>query len=101
MLLKICSDVAIKISEYLSDREKLRLAMTCIMMDKLKYKFTYCEKVNIHAISELSYFDNFESIEIFSNNIRPYPKCVKHIYFEADSDIIPQLVTRLNFSSRF
>jgi len=78
----ICSDVILKISEFLTDNEKIKLSMTCISMDKLKHKFMYCEKIHINRITNLSYFDNFEYVVTHGMELK-CPKHVKHIYYDA------------------
>uniref|UniRef100_A0A6C0C9Q0 F-box domain-containing protein n=1 Tax=viral metagenome TaxID=1070528 RepID=A0A6C0C9Q0_9ZZZZ len=78
----IPSDVILKISEHLTDYEKLCIAMTSKLMDNFKYKMTYVKKIHIQRIKNKSYFDNFENIEI-SDPVTKCPKYVKNIYFEA------------------
>jgi len=92
-MLPICEDMVLKIGTELSDREKIRLTMVSKLMNKLKYKFTYHEKVNIKKMVNLPYFDNFECIKIKYTTI--YPKNVKFIYFNAHEIDIPQYVTHL------
>jgi len=96
----VCTDIILKISEYLTNNEKIKLSMTSKSNDKLKYKFMYCDEIHIDKIINLSYFDNFECIRI-SNRKNKYPKNVKHIYFKAYSRFLPPLVTHLEFFYEF
>jgi len=103
-MLSICEDIIIQISEFLSDREKIQLMATSKLLDNLKHKFTYCDKINIIRIYQLPYFDNFECVQISSTPYK-YPKNIKHIYYESLKkftgegrdiyDIIPSSVTYL------
>jgi len=99
-MLTLYDDAFIKIGAFLSDADKIALTSTCVFMDKLKYKFIYHELVNTKNIIDLSYFDNFERVEI-SKKISLCPKFAKYIYFEADSTVIPSAVTHLTFDVDF
>jgi len=96
-MLTICADMILKISEFLTDREKITLTMVCVLMDRFKYKFTYCEKINICNTYLLPYFDNFEYVQISATPDK-YPKKLKHIFYEEYGNIyddIPPSVTHL------
>jgi len=98
-------------------------------INKLKNKFIYHSKINLHKINKLSYFDNFEHIEIssleygqcrlpnsiihlefddnFNQEITKFiPSTVTHLIFgdhfnQPIKDIIPPSVTHLTFGYRF
>jgi hypothetical protein len=98
-------DMILKISEYLTDREKLYITMTSKLMDNFKYKLTYVEKVHIQWIKNKSYFDNFENVEI-SDVVSQFPKYVKNIYFEARTNLLSHVmnscrITHLDFGDLF
>jgi len=94
------NDVILKISEFLTDKEKITLTMASQSLDKLKYKTVYREKLHINKIKYLSYFDRFECIEIWNAEYR-YPKSIKNIYFFALNGNVPSYVTHLTFGSYF
>jgi len=93
-------DIIFEISKYLTDKEKILLSMTLRTLDKLKYKFIYYEKIDANRIMHLSYFDNFECVEI-SNPRECVPKNAKYIYFETNATDIPYGVTHLTFGDSF
>jgi len=104
-MLPVCDDVILKISELLADQEKKRLTMISKLMNKLKHKMIYREKIDINRIINLSYFDNFECIQIYNQKISKYPAHVKYIYYKTNtfvfSPIIPSKVTHLTFDDEF
>lgn len=95
-MLTLCREMVLKISESLSDREKIYLSMTSLSMNQLKHKFVYVEKIIVDRIINLSYFNNFECVELSDTTYR-YPKYAKYIHFYADTNIIPTGVTNLVF----
>src|SRR5687767_6775495 len=103
-MLSLCCDLFLKISELLTDKEKIYLTMTCKKMDELKHKFRYHKKIDICLIRNLSYFDNFESVASFFPESK-YPKHAKYIYFFYSNILsdkfIPKLVTHLEFNPSF
>jgi len=92
-------DIFFKISEFLLDKDKIMLTMASQWFDKLKHKFIYQQKIHINRIIGLSYFDNFESVEIELKSI--IPRRVKNVHFLAQTDDIPTFVTHLIFSNDF
>jgi len=104
-MLPICGDVILQICESLTDREKIRLTMISKMMDTLKYKIIYCEKIDMNKIVDLSYFNSFECVQMYDTYFKHinYPKHVKYIHFKYANIplVIPQLVTHLTFDSGF
>jgi len=124
------ADVILKITESLTDREKIHLASTSKEMDKMKLKMKYTEKINMQKrkIRRLPYFNNFEYVKIditdmalWSRDIADdvYPRYAKHIYLEMSQNIsrhnlsaidyylerltanIPVTVTHLTFGKYF
>jgi len=105
-MLSIYEDVIMKISEYLFNHQKIALTSTSKIMEKFKHKFIYRDRTEIHVIVDLSYFDRFESIEIYDPiheypKIDKSPKCAKRIYYAAHTTDIPQSVTHLSFAYKF
>uniref|UniRef100_A0A6C0C9X8 F-box domain-containing protein n=1 Tax=viral metagenome TaxID=1070528 RepID=A0A6C0C9X8_9ZZZZ len=84
-MLPICINILKKISEFLTDEEKIKLTMISLDMNKLKHKLMYREKINVTKIKNLSYFNNFEYIEISNFEYVRIPKKVKHVYLELQS----------------
>jgi hypothetical protein len=84
-MLSICINILKKVGEFLTDEEKIKLTMISIDMNKLKHKLMYREKINILKIKNLSYFNNFEYVEISNFEHVRIPKKVKHVYFELQS----------------
>jgi len=99
-MLSIYDDVILKISEYLLDKEKIALTMTSMKLDRMKYKFTYREKICVDQIFDLSYFENFECVELLILN--RCPKKAKYIYLETmGRAYVPPFVTHLIFHDLF
>jgi len=101
-MLSLCEDVILKISELLTDRQKIKLTMICKIMSKFKYKMMYREKIQLHLITGLPYFDNFQRIIILNTKHTTYPKNIKNIYLEPCMDFpinIP--VTHLRLGNCF
>jgi len=98
-MMTVYIDITLKISTELTDKEKLMLTMTSKQMDELKYKFRYQTKIDVDKISGLSYFDNFECVEI-SDAESICPKFAKYVYFVADTINIPPFVTHLTFDDQ-
>jgi len=90
-----CNDIIFKISEYLTNKEKIYLSMTNKMIDALKRKFMYYDKIHLTKIINLPFFDNFKSVEI--SGASKLPKNVKHVYFLARFNDTPSSVTHLTF----
>jgi len=93
-------DIILKISERLTDHEKIYLTMVSTYMDNLKHKIKFTEKIGMAKIKKLKYFNNFEFVEIFDGTDE-CPKFVKHVYFYAITLNIPQFVTHLRFNYFF
>lgn len=103
-MLTLCTDLILQISDYLPDKRKICLTMSCKFFDGLKYKMIYRKKVNVKKIRNLRYFDNFESI-ILSDVVR-FPKFVKYVEIKICRwksnilfDYMPQTVTHLLYNS--
>jgi len=92
-------DLFLKIGEYLTNKEKIALSMTSHVMDKLKYKFIYNEKVHVKKILDLSFINNFKFIDITGVTCM-YPKA-KYIYLQTYDAAIPPYVTHLTFDDAF
>jgi len=90
----------IKISEELTDKEKITLTMTSKKMDNLKHKFIYYEKINVHKISVLPYFNNFACV-VITDMMQDCPTNAKHVYYYAHNTTIPERVTHLTFDACF
>uniref|UniRef100_A0A6C0CD03 F-box and FNIP repeat-containing protein n=1 Tax=viral metagenome TaxID=1070528 RepID=A0A6C0CD03_9ZZZZ len=102
----ILKDIGLQVSESLTNQEKIRFSMTSTYFNKLKYQFIYQNKINMARIRKLSYFNNFEFVEI--NDIMQevgyaniLPKNVKFICFSTGKTKIPQYVTHLTFIDKF
>jgi len=89
-------DITLIISEFLTNKEKITLSATSKLMDSLKYRFRYCEKIFIAQIKHLPFFDNFESVVMF-NILEKTPKNMKYLYFTPHDANIPPNVTHLYF----
>jgi len=81
---------------------------TSMRINKLKNKFIYHSKANLRKINKLSYFDNFEHVEISSLEYGQcrLPKSIIHLEFNDNfnqpiKDIIPPSVTHLTFGYYF
>jgi len=96
-MLTLYQEMICIISEFLVDKEKIRLTMISRLFDKLKYVFIYREKVNINKIIKLSYFDNFENIEM--NVMGANPKNAKYIHYVARRGDIPKFITHLTIGT--
>lgn len=94
-------DVFKKIGEYLTNKEKIYSTATSKEMNKFKKIFVYHDKVAINVISELSYFDNFENVEIFDNFFKNIPKMAKYVHFKVTYSFVPPHVTHLIFKDYF
>lgn len=94
------NDNFMHISNFLTDREKIYLASTSLIMNKFKFRFRYCEKIRMDKIVHLPYFNNFEFVKI--HTIPPtYPKHIKFIHLLASTSNIPPNITHLSFRRRF
>uniref|UniRef100_A0A6C0C859 Uncharacterized protein n=1 Tax=viral metagenome TaxID=1070528 RepID=A0A6C0C859_9ZZZZ len=71
-------DVFSKVCEHLNNKEKIYLTMTCVAMDKFKYKLIYTDVVSYRCVHHLPYYDNFEAIIVDYFEIA-FPKNVKKI----------------------
>src|SRR5688572_6521622 len=86
-MMTLCLDTIIRISEDLSDKDKIFLTMTSKAVDGLKFVFIYKQKIGIWIIKNLPYFDNFEKVIISYNDI--VPKNAKSIYYKTGSTKVP------------
>jgi len=84
------------ISTFLRDKDKISLSATSKSLNELKLRYRYCDRIYVLWISHLPYFDNFESVEIFSVKDK-VPKNVKYIHHAPLDDVIPSNVTHLSF----
>uniref|UniRef100_A0A6C0CA18 F-box domain-containing protein n=1 Tax=viral metagenome TaxID=1070528 RepID=A0A6C0CA18_9ZZZZ len=101
----ICLDVLKIIIHLLDDKEKMMMLSVSKELNKFKMCFTYHKKTLINKISELDYFDNFESIRAIGI-IEKFPSHAKSVHFDylgwmGKSTEIPQSVTHLTFANHF
>jgi len=104
-MLTLNTDIFLQIGTLLTDKEKIILTMICTQMDILKHKFRYQKKVHVHKILRLSYFNNFENVELYDINNR-CPKHAKQIHFTTRVPIYPisydaVRITHLTFGDEF
>uniref|UniRef100_A0A6C0C888 F-box and FNIP repeat-containing protein n=1 Tax=viral metagenome TaxID=1070528 RepID=A0A6C0C888_9ZZZZ len=99
-MLSLCDDILKHISLFLTDREKIILTMVCLTLDPLKYKLRFCEKIFVESIKHLSYFDNFENVELPCAGYF-CPKYAKHVHLIAHTTDISNNITHLKFSYCF
>uniref|UniRef100_A0A6C0CAG4 F-box domain-containing protein n=1 Tax=viral metagenome TaxID=1070528 RepID=A0A6C0CAG4_9ZZZZ len=106
-MLALSTDIILEISNYLSDKEKIRLTTTCKLFNKLRHQMTYHRKIKLSKIRHLPYFNNFESV-ILSDETSKFPKAVKRIEISGISiqlrslfERIPSSVTHLAFNKNF
>jgi len=78
----LCEDVFVRTSKWLSDRDKIMLTMTCMLLNPLKHKFMYEKVVNYEKITNLSYFDNFQNVSVTQEDYMR-PKYAKSIHYDA------------------
>uniref|UniRef100_A0A6C0C9F9 F-box domain-containing protein n=1 Tax=viral metagenome TaxID=1070528 RepID=A0A6C0C9F9_9ZZZZ len=99
-MLSLHIDLILLISQQLSDAEKIYLTMICKQIDPIKHKMMYKTNVDMKRIISLSYFDNFENIEMYAK-FDIVPKCAKRIHLYTDSTDVPDFVTHVTFDDRF
>uniref|UniRef100_A0A6C0C821 F-box domain-containing protein n=1 Tax=viral metagenome TaxID=1070528 RepID=A0A6C0C821_9ZZZZ len=99
-MLSVPDDIILKIGDLLLDKDKIAITMMAKRFDRLKYKFIYRQKMIYDRILPLSYFDNFECIEL-PRYQRIYPKSVKYVHFVARTTEMPPKVTHLTFGDDF
>src|SRR5688500_5567682 len=99
-MLTLCYDIILKISENISDCEKIYLSMASKWMHIIKYKFQFIELVHVNKINLLPYFDNFENVEISSTTTK-IPKNVIYVHLLTNKRKIPPFVTHLTFDDGF
>src|SRR5688572_15594005 len=104
-MLALLREMIIEICEFLSNCEKIRLSAVSKSMDKIKHKLIYREKIDVHRIQNLSFFDNFRSIKM-SCVCDLYQKYIVYVnpnrtYDEPTKDKLPLLVTHLEFDIFF
>lgn len=95
-MLTVHEELIFKMGENLVDKEKIMLTMISKQMDALKHKFIYIQKIKINKIIGLSYFDNFECIEVLSSTTI-CPKAAKLIYLYTATQQFPPFVTHLTY----
>jgi hypothetical protein len=83
-MLSLCIDILRIILNDLNDKEKILLLSTKTAFNKLKKDFTYHDRISAVDIQGLSYARNF-----------------KYSYFNAETIIIPKIVTHLTFNDKF
>uniref|UniRef100_A0A6C0C8B5 F-box domain-containing protein n=1 Tax=viral metagenome TaxID=1070528 RepID=A0A6C0C8B5_9ZZZZ len=98
-MLSLCDDIFLKLSEELTDKEKIYLTMICKQTDTLKYKFIYKEAIHVYKICKLLYFDNFECVSV-SRVSRKCPKAAKQISLRAYSPSFPPFITHLTYECK-
>jgi len=124
-MMTIYYDAIFKISEFLTDEQKIKLTMTSKAMNILKYKFMYHDVTSVTKIMHLTYFDNFENVTVYdqqkcpkyakhvtliSSTLQPilknYLTCITHLIFwdhfdDTIQDKIPPTITYLKFGYLF
>jgi len=104
-MLTLCDDILLQIGDQLTDREKIRLSIISKNHQSLQHKFIYREKIKVRTIMYLSYFNNFERVELLDTYLL-CPKFARYKYFFACTTNIPvQLIdmniTHLTFADEF
>jgi hypothetical protein len=97
-MLTIYDDIFIKMSEELTDREKIYLSMTSKQLNMLKYEFIYKQMIHVYKIFKTPYFDNFECVQVSKISTK-YPKAAKQIYLRAYTPHFPPFITHLRYES--
>jgi hypothetical protein len=100
MMQTLYDDLFVRITNELSDKQKIYISMLSKRFDRLKLKFIYTELISLSKIKQLPYFDNFENVthDIVTNY---HPKYVKFVHFLAYGTNIPYKVTHLTFCAEF
>uniref|UniRef100_A0A6C0C7E9 F-box domain-containing protein n=1 Tax=viral metagenome TaxID=1070528 RepID=A0A6C0C7E9_9ZZZZ len=96
----ICKDAMLKICSFLPEKDRVYLTMITTTFGILRSEMLYSKKVRFDKIKDLSYFDNFESVQLLSPTDRT-PKFAKFVYYEASTHDIPLNVTHLSFAEGF
>jgi len=101
--MSLYEDLFLQISQYLSNKENIALSMTSKLMNGLKYKIIYSGKVQLVKIINLSYFDNFENVDIMNmTSYERLPQKIKHIHFNNKiKKNIPLSVTHWTFEGYY
>jgi len=99
-------DITLQISELLTDKEKILLSMVSKLIDKLKHKFIFREKINMIRIKNLPYFNNFEFVEITDTMLKLglatcVPNNIKYVHHKAHTINIIPFATHVTFGSLF
>jgi len=94
-MLSLCEDNILKISEYLSDYDKINLSMISKLLIVLKYKYAYVDKIHVDKIIMLPFYHNFRSVEITNLINKNMPSNVNNVYFVAKNNLVPSIVTHL------
>jgi hypothetical protein len=90
----------IKITNQLSDKQKIYVSLISKQFDNLKFKMIYTRLISLSRIISLPYFNKFENILLDITNVT-YPTSSKFIHFFANESHIPQKITHLTFTSNF
>jgi len=93
-MLSLCADLYLIIGRDLNDKEKITISMTCKNLDKLKYIFTYDEKIYFSMIKGLTFFDNFTNVIMdkeYSRDVttKLLPAKCKYLHFTSYGSYIP------------
>lgn len=105
-MLALNPDTILIIAKDLSDKDKISLTMTTKIMDGMKYRMRFVERILVSKISKLAYFDNFEYVKIRSAKCKRYPGSVKYVYFVMNRKNMKSLkgtnmITHLKISDKF
>jgi hypothetical protein len=75
------NDLISYMNNFLSDFDRCKIINLSKTCNNYKYSFLFITKVEIQKVYELSYFDRFESIVVYSDNSTRYhlPKLVQKV----------------------
>ena len=88
-------ELILRISQYLSDYDKIMFSETSHEHNMYKFKFAYQDLINVIKIYALPMFENFECVLIPKRRKNKYPKNAKRVYFTREKSKVPYGVTHL------